>query len=143
MYVHIYIYMIRTYISERTLVRTYSYRCMYGRTYFKYVRTHVVRTIYVRFVHTNIPIISVYMYVRIYIYMIRTYISERTLVRIYSYRCMYGRMNFKYVRTHIVRTIYVRFVHTNIPIISVYMYVHIYIYMIRTYISERPIYFYC
>jgi hypothetical protein len=117
--------MIRTYISERILVRTYSYSSTYGCTYFKYLRTHVVRTIYVRFVHTNIPIISVYMYVHIYIYMIRTYISERTLVRTYSYRCMYGRTYFKYVRTHVVRTIYVRFVRTYIQRLCLYIYVQI------------------
>jgi predicted nucleic acid-binding Zn ribbon protein len=117
--------MIRTYISERILVRTYSYRCMDGRTYFKFVHTHIVRTIYVRFIRTIFAYNPVYVYVHIYIYMIRTYISERILVRTYSYRCMDGRTYFKFVHTHIVRTIYVRFVRIYIDIISVYMYVHI------------------
>ena len=87
--------MIRTYISERILVRTHSYRCMYGHTNFKLVRTHVVRTMYVNmYAHVYRDYVKICRY-KSYVYStynMRTYIFKvRTTVHTPIRVCMYKR----------------------------------------------------
>jgi hypothetical protein len=85
------------------------------------------------FIHIHIYI-YIYMYIYIYVYMY-THIGEEDADNFGVSSLSAGPYSNKQVLTHIVRTIYMRFVRTNINIISICTCA--YIYMIRTYISER------